>query len=429
MNGDGKKVGRQNGQAGRNTPLKQLLARAIVTAVEGKSNSGSVQTRPKTKYDPPLPPAGQPSRHGSSNARPSVNHEGGIQMPQGNPVRKSAAQKQTVSRTQQKPRQAQSRPQQKQPGRQPTKQPAMRQGQQPVQMPPQRQPRRPLTPEERRRYEARRAQVLRMKRRRKHVRNFSALAVACLVFLILSLTVFFRIDNIIVESGKGLVYDESQIKSACGITYGSVNLFTCDVSEIENKLEKSLPYIGQATVTRSFPSSLKVTASPTVAAAAINCGTNYLLIDKEGKMLQLTQSQPKSIVVLRCSANFTITPGEYIAFADTSEGQTDKVLEFYKEIIAAMKKTKIPDITLIDIRDTQSIKLMYQNRLTLYLGTDTMLETKLSTAVKTLSVEDDGSKTKTGTIDLSTIGVAFVNDTEPTTESTTEATDLEMDNG
>ncbi len=260
-----------------------------------------------------------------------------------------------------------------------------------------------------------------MKRRRKRIRNLAALAVVCLIFLILSLTVLFRIDNIVVAPSGDLTYDEAQIKTACGIEYGTINLFTCDVGEIEDRLEKSLPYIGQATVTRGFPSSLNVSAKPTVAAAAIDCGTGYLLIDKDGKMLQLTQSQPKAIVVLRCAAEFTVDPGAYIAFADTSEGQTDKVLELYKEIIAAMEKTGIPDITLIDIRDTQSIKLMYQNRLTLFLGTDTMLETKLGTAVKTLSVEDDGSKTKTGTIDLSTIGVAFVNDTEPTTEPVTEA--------
>lgn len=268
--------------------------------------------------------------------------------------------------------------------------------------------------------EARRAQALRMRRRKKRIRNTTAAAAALLIFAILSLTVFFKIDNITVIPNAGIVYDETQIKKTCGIEYGTVNLFRCKLSEVEERLEKGLPYIGSATVSRSFPSSLEVKAEPTVAAAAIDCGTGYLLIDNNGKMLQFTQKQPKSIVILRSSGEFTMKLGDYISFTDTSEGQTDEELLLYKDIIRAMEKTKIPDITLIDIRDRQSIKLMYQNRLTLYIGTETMLETKLATAVKTLKVEDDGSKTKTGTIDLSTIGVAFVNDTEQTTEPQTE---------
>lgn len=405
MDRNGNGNGRRVGQAKRKIPLGQRLARAIVLAVEGKDRKKSGQARPAVKYDPPPLPKGQPQRKGVKKAS-SAAYRGGVEMPKGNPARSGYPKKSAASRQPQRPPQ---RPPQRQ--------------ERPVREQPQSRPQRQMSPEEKRRMEARRVHALRIRRRKKRIRNTTAAAVALLIFTILSLTVFFKIDNIIVIPGAGIVYDETQIKKVCGIEYGTVNLFRCRLSEIEERLEKGLPFIGKATVSRSFPSSLKVEAEPTVAAAAIDCGTGYLLIDKNGKMLQLVRQQPKAIVVLRCSGEFTMKLCYYISFADTSEGQTDEELLLYKDIIAAMEETKIPDITLIDIRDRQSVKLMYQNRLTLYLGTDTMLETKLATAYKTLKVEDDGSKTKTGTIDLSTIGVAYVNDTEQTTEPQNENID------
>lgn len=401
MQSDGKKGSGKGRPTKKSMPLSQRMARAIVFAIEGKGKPETGQAAARPKYDPPPLPKGRPQRRTAEGGGVSAASRGGVEMPKGSPGRRG-----------------------QQPKGAPSRQPKRTDGK-PImstrrQEPPQRQTNRRLTAEEKRFHAARRARAIRAKRRKKRIIRFSAVSAALLIFLILSLTVLFKIENIIVVPAAGIVYDESQIKNACGIEYGVVNLFRCKLSDVEERLEKTLPYIGAAEVRRSFPSSLKVTAEPTVAAAAVDCGNGYLLTDKDGKMLQFTQSQPKAIAVLKSSGEFTIKTGEYIKFSDTSEGQTDDELLLYKEIIGAIKNTKIADITLIDIRDKQSVKLMYQNRLTLYLGTGTMIETKLKTAVKTLSVEDDGSKTKTGSIDLSTIGVAFVNDTERESESASE---------
>ena len=80
------------------------------------------------------------------------------------------------------------------------------------------------------------------------------------------------------------------------------------------------------------------------------------------------------------------------------------------------------------LEDTRAITLMYENRLTLHLGTEDRLDDKLGTAVKTISAEADTSNNRTGAIDLTVIPYAFSRDTfadasvpETTDEATTES--------
>ena len=87
------------------------------------------------------------------------------------------------------------------------------------------------------------------------------------------------------------------------------------------------------------------------------------------------------------------------------------MISLYKKVNAAAQQAQIQEITLIDIRDARAITLMYQNRLTLHLGTQDSLEQKLKTAAKTIAAESDASRTRTGAIDLTSIPYVFSRDT------------------
>jgi len=232
----------------------------------------------------------------------------------------------------------------------------------------------------------------------------------CVTMVILSLTVLFRINHIEVVKYTGTEYTSAQIAAACGIEPGTQNLFTSDPDAVAAKLEELLPYIGEAAVSRKFPSTLEISAEPTAAAAALDCPTGYLLIDKNGKMLEIMGKAPANVTVLKSSNDFEIKIGGYIKFGAATGAD---LLGIYKRIVAAVESAGLKDITLIDIREPREIKLMYQNRLTLYVGSDANIEQKLKTAVKTLKKEDDGSKTKTGTVDLSKVDRAYVIDGAP----------------
>lgn len=291
--------------------------------------------------------------------------------------------------------------------------------------------RRPLTPQEQRRRAA-----IRAKKQRKRIRNIrigAAAVVVLLVALILSRTVLFKIQTIEVTNPDAAKYTVEQISAESGVVKGTQNLFSCNLKKVAKNIEQRLPYIGKAEVKRDFPSTLRVTVTPTETAAAIAYGTGYLLIDMDGKMLESTLNAPEGVAVLRCNTEFELNLGQYIGVSQSKEDAektqaAKETVELFKRIMQALEKAGLENITLIDIRDTRAITLMYENRLTLHLGTEDRLDDKLGTAVKTISAEADTSNNRTGAIDLTVIPYAFSRDTfadasvpETTDEATTES--------
>ncbi len=290
--------------------------------------------------------------------------------------------------------------------------------------------RQPLTAEQKRQ---RAIRLRRIQMRKRVIRISAAVVVLLIVLLILSRTVLFKIQNIEVTNPADADYTQSQIVTESGIVYGTQNLFSCDLEKVEKNIEQRLPYIGKAQVERDFPSSLRVTVTPTHASAAIAYGTGYLLIDADGKMLEKVETAPEDIPVLRCKTEFELNLGQYIGVslngrkADADTKAAAEMISLYKKINAAAQAAQIQDITLIDIRDARAITLMYQNRLTLHLGTQDSLEQKLKTAAKTIAAESDASRTRTGAIDLTSIPYVFSRDTYESNEEeqTTEASEPE----
>ena len=277
----------------------------------------------------------------------------------------------------------------------------------------------PMTAEQRRK---RALYLRRMRLRKRALQIGSALVLLLIVLLILSRTVLFKIQNIEITNPADADYTESQIVTVSGIVYGTQNLFSCDLDKVAKNIEQRLPYIGKAEVERDFPKSLRVTVTPTHAAAAIAYGTGYLLIDADGKMLESVETAPDDIPVLRCKTEFELNLGQYIGVspngkkADNQTKAASQMIALYKKVNDATQAAQIGDITLIDIRDVRAITLMYQNRLTLHLGTQDSLEQKLKTAAKTIAAESDASRTRTGAIDLTNIPYAFSRDTYETAD-------------
>ena len=290
----------------------------------------------------------------------------------------------------------------------------------------------PMTAEQKRR---RAVYLRRMRLRKRIIRICAAVILLLIVILILSRTVLFKIQNIEITNPGDADYTASQIVSESGIVYGTQNLFSCDLDKVAKNIEQRLPYIGKAQVERDFPKSLRVTVTPTHASAAIAFGTGYLLIDPQGKMLEKVDTAPEEIPVLRCKTEFELNLGQYIGVSPNGRKADDQtkaamqMITLYKKIYAAAEQAQIQDITLIDIRDVRAITLMYQNRLTLHLGTQDSLEQKLKTAAKTIAVESDASRTRTGAIDLTSIPYVYSRDTYETIgeEASTEVTEPESE--
>ena len=99
-----------------------------------------------------------------------------------------------------------------------------------------------------------------------------------------------------------------------------------------------------------------------------------------------------------------------------------KVFETYKEIRAAMDRWGVRDITAVDLTKVTDIRLTYQQRITILLGSATGLDRKAAMCSKVLEEQNKVSTEQKGTIDLSIEGKAYFSEGGATTMTTTTTT-------
>ena len=99
-----------------------------------------------------------------------------------------------------------------------------------------------------------------------------------------------------------------------------------------------------------------------------------------------------------------------------------KVFETYKEIRAAMDRWGVKDITAVDLTKVSDIRLTYQQRITILLGSASGLDRKAAMCAKVLEEQNKVSTEQKGTIDLSIEGKAYFSEGGATTMTTTTTT-------
>lgn len=175
----------------------------------------------------------------------------------------------------------------------------------------------------------------------------------------------------------------------------------------------NLPYIYDITVDRQFPSTLVLTVHETPAFFTIVSGREYILLDGNMKVLEKTSSMPSGDVVLIEGATpveanigyeIVFSQTEAASLEDLEEGEVETPRELIDRIIAAMISEEFSGLTKIDISDRLNIQLVYQDRLTLIMGTPTELEYKLRFAAKSIEKLEEGAK---GYLNLSVPKNAF----------------------
>lgn len=255
-----------------------------------------------------------------------------------------------------------------------------------------------MMPERRRAYEKRLRQV---QRNRRIFATFVLLTVVLVSVVALSLTVFFKIDTIIIKGDSR--YEVSQIEEASGIKKGE-NLFLISVSSSQENIQNKLPYISKAVITRRLPSSVIIEIESTDAVFCFSTGSGCALTDADGKVLELVSKDkvPKNAAVINASGTYFAETGKTISADDEDEWT------LLKTVFAAVKESGIKDITEINVVSKSNIYLVYQNRFKLNLGTTNELVYKLKSAVEIIKKEDGINPSTKGDIFLSNPGNAYV---------------------
>ncbi|MDR1135696.1 MAG: FtsQ-type POTRA domain-containing protein [Clostridiales Family XIII bacterium] len=157
------------------------------------------------------------------------------------------------------------------------------------------------------------------KRRKKHY----LLKLTGLILLSTGLYFFltsqvFGIQNIVIENNN--YYTSEQLIEKTGVLIGD-NLFKTDVGELKKTL-MSDPYIMNVKTRREPPSTLLIHVSEREEAAFIKYNGNCVIIDEEGLILRVTDTEPvltelSSMTVIEAETGKTVKVEENAAFTDT----------------------------------------------------------------------------------------------------------------
>ena len=214
------------------------------------------------------------------------------------------------------------------------------------------------------------------------------LAFAALVALVvLSLTVLFPIREIKVKEDTR--YTVAEILKSSGVAKGD-NLFRLSESAVTARLGEKLPYVASVTVERALPGTVTLLVTEQKPEYAFLVKDGYLIVGG-GKALEVTEAQPEGLTLVEYTPTYTI--GRAISLGENGD--------MFARLTKAITKAKLDKITKIAFADASKITLIYDDRVTLELGSIEDVDKKLKKAVQILeAVDADYNGHAVGTVRL-----------------------------
>lgn len=246
-----------------------------------------------------------------------------------------------------------------------------------------------------------------LERRKKRKRNMMIGYTAVIILIItaaiaLSLTVFFKIQSVSITGDD--IYNAETITAASGLNVGE-NMFRTSKKNIAEKIETSLPYVESVQIKRSPTGKVTLNVTAAKAELAVDCGESYILLSKNGKVLEDgVVALNEDVTTVTASAIASAAPGDKITFEN--EQDTDTLVNI-KSVINDKQLEKITDI---NITDYSSVVLTYDMRITLEIGTAAGFEEKTDFIKATLDKLNSDEPNFEGNIDFTVENKAFVNE-------------------
>ena len=243
----------------------------------------------------------------------------------------------------------------------------------------------------------------------------------------LTVTMLFRISAIQVQTTDGTQVTEIAGYSADSIlqTLGvqvEENIFSFDSGAKAAELERQYPLLESIRVVRDYPNTVVVQVTEATPTYAVQAGSSWLTLSDKFKILSADPAQPDGLCTLYGGEATTAAPGEQLSFAapeadssaSTSAASDSSASGVVDEADAKMSalatlQTKLDeygmrsDVTRIEFADTEQIAFLYQDRISVLLGTLNDLDYKLDRARYMLNNEDGKgcAATDTGRLDFS----------------------------
>ncbi len=265
-------------------------------------------------------------------------------------------------------------------------------------------------------------------RRRRILRRLTAFAMLLCVIgagIYLTMTMLFRINSIQVQTpdGKQVTeiagYSADNILQQMGVQLEE-NIFSFEPGEKAAVLEQNFPLLGSIKVIRDYPNTVVVQVTEAVPAYAVQNGSKWLVISDQWKILSEESTQPEGLCTLYggklqdtapgqafClveDADAASTSGSEAAGSESTADTEDARMEALRTLVSKLEEYGLSqDVTRLEVADTEQIAFLYQDRISVLLGTLNDLDYKLDRARYVLTNADGKGcgPTDTGRLDFS----------------------------
>ena len=212
-------------------------------------------------------------------------------------------------------------------------------------------------------------EVKRKRRRRLKPAFFIMLALFLVaIAAVLSLTVFFEIESVNV-SGES-IYSQEMVINAAGIKNGQ-NLLRLNKNKISDKIEKGLPYVKDAVVTKVFPNSVSIRIVPATEFAVMEIDGQLVTIDENFKALSIESERREDLAFIKGVKASNVVLGEIVTITD-KEQQT-----VLNELLKFAKASELR-VTAFDITNTVSVSALLEDRILVQFGSRNYFENKIN---------------------------------------------------
>ncbi len=218
-----------------------------------------------------------------------------------------------------------------------------------------------------------------------------------LIALVLSLTVLFKTEQIVVSGNE--MYSSEEIIEASGLNIGE-NIFTANKAAAAERIEKTYPYVEEANVYFTIPDSINIEIKMASPSYMVESSSGFYIVSEKGKVLEVSATDDEAAVpVIEGVAVSPKSPGEHLEYG------SDTVTKALQEIFSAFKSLGCKDITAVNVEtkdDTVKLRYVYDDRIVVYLGNPDHIYHKIHTANTIIKekLDVDGSK-PVGELDVS----------------------------
>ena len=388
-------------------PLSRPPSRSANGSVRASRADNSIQLPTQTQSQTRRPAQGSNTTQYPSGSRPKNAKSGGKQRRPANNARSGQNSRKNQN--------AQNHPNRQHPAASQNQRPR------PAQSAPQQSPARR---EMRKKRKVTRATL----RRRRMLRRLTAFAMLLCVIgagIYLTMTMLFRINSIQVQTPDG-----KQVTEIAGYSADSIlqrmgvqleeNIFSFEPGEKAAVLEQNFPLLGSIKVIRDYPNTVVVQVTEAVPAYAVQNGSKWLVISDKWKILSEESTQPEGLCTLYGGKLQDTTPGQGFWFVDDADAASasgseaaesesavsteNARMEALRTLVSKLEEYGLSqDMTRLEVADTEQLAFLYQDRISVLLGTLNDLDYKLDRARYVLTNADGKGcgPTDTGRLDFS----------------------------